>query len=259
MFRAFSTPMKKLSAIPLLILLAPALWAADSPWQTARIVDVKTTTNTRTTTWVVNTPILDEETVCTVRIHLKNKIVQGTYTLNKSQAPPPPEWTKHTPVRVQLLGDRMILRAPVGDDYQLRVVSTKPALMMDPLTPEELAAQTAAVKQEQEAPKSMIGFDEKPDAPAKQPEPGPQPAPPPPQQPPPEPVTGTVTISSMPYLAEVFVDGESMGYTPAKLNLPPGKHSFRCEKSGYKPWTKEITVTTGSELPLDATLTVDRK
>jgi PEGA domain len=45
-----------------------------------------------------------------------------------------------------------------------------------------------------------------------------------------------------------------MGYTPAKLKLVRGKHTFRCEKQGYKPWTKEITLTTGSELMLDATL-----
>jgi hypothetical protein len=63
----------------------------------------------------------------------------------------------------------------------------------------------------------------------------------------------------VPYLAEVFVDGASIGYTPAKLKLPPGKHAFRCEKSGYKPWTKEITVSIGSEQTLDATLDSERK
>ena len=55
------------------------------------------------------------------------------------------------------------------------------------------------------------------------------------------------------------MDGESIGYTPAKFKLPPGKHSFRCEKSGYKPWAKEINVTTGSEQTLDATLELDHK
>jgi PEGA domain len=257
MFSNLLTPWRRLRLILLLSLMmgGAALWSADSPWQTARIVDVKTTTDTRTTTWAVNAPIQDEETVCTVRIHLKDKIVQGTYRLGKSQAPPPPEWIKHMPVRVQFAGDTMFLKAPTGDDYKLHIVSAKPAAMMDPLTPEELAAQSAAARQEQEAPRSMIGFDEKTDTPAKQSEPTAQPAPPPPQQP----VTGTVKISSMPYLAEVFVDGESMGYTPAQLNLPPGKHSFRCEKRGYKPWTKEITVTTNSELTLDATLSLARK
>ena len=61
-------------------------------------------------------------------------------------------------------------------------------------------------------------------------------------------------MRSTPYLSEVFVDGDSMGYTPAKVSLPPGKHSFRVEKSGFKVWTKEITITVGSELTLDATL-----
>jgi hypothetical protein len=63
----------------------------------------------------------------------------------------------------------------------------------------------------------------------------------------------------MPYLAEVFVDGEKVGYTPAKLKLPPGKHALRCEKRGYKPWTKDVTVTADSELTLDATLSLGRK
>jgi hypothetical protein len=65
---------------------------------------------------------------------------------------------------------------------------------------------------------------------------------------------GTVNVRSTPYLSEVFVDGDSMGYTPAKINLAPGKHTFRVEKSGYRPWTKEMTITIGSELTLDASL-----
>jgi hypothetical protein len=237
-------------------LISSVLWATQSPWQTARIVDVRTSTNTRTTAWVVNTPIQDEETVCTIRVHFKDKIFQGTYTLDKSNAPPP-EWTKHTPVRVQFVGEHMFLKGPTGEGYKLHVQSTKPAPMMDPLTAEELVAERTAVTQEQEAPKSMIGFDDQADHPAKQATASAQPPPPPPA--PIEPETGTVSISSMPFLAEVYVDGNNMGYTPAKLKLPPGKHSFRCEKQGYKPWTKEISVTTGSELTLDATLALDRK
>jgi hypothetical protein len=45
-----------------------------------------------------------------------------------------------------------------------------------------------------------------------------------------------------------------MGFTPAKINLAPGKHTFRVEKAGYKAWTKEMMVTVGSELTLDASL-----
>ena len=63
-----------------------------------------------------------------------------------------------------------------------------------------------------------------------------------------------MSVSSTPYLSEILVDGASMGYTPAKLKLAPGKHTFRVEKPGYKAWSKEIMVTAGSEMTLDATL-----
>ena len=239
-----------------LILFATVSWSADSPWQTARIVDVKTVTNNRNPVWIVNTPITDEETECIVRVHIQSKIIQAGYVLGKSQPALPEEWVKHRPVRVQVVGNTLFLKALAGDDFKLHIISTKVAPMMDPLTPEELAAQKAATAREQEQPKSMIGFDT-PESNPKQPSAPAQPAAVPP--PLPEPTTGTVSISSMPYLAEVFVDGASIGYTPAKLKLPPGKHSFRCEKNGYKAWTKEITVSTGSEQTLDVTLEPERK
>ena len=244
---------RRYSLLLALLLFAKLSLCADSPWQVARIVDVKTATNSRNTVWVVNTPITDEETECLIRVHFQNKIFQGAYVLGKSQASPPPEWVKHTPVRVQFVGDTMFLKAPAGEDYKLHIISTKTAPMMEPLSPEELAVAKAVAAKEQEEPKSVIGFD----TPETTPKPSTQvkPSPPPPS----DPTSGTVSISSMPYLAEVFVDGESIGYTPAKLKLPPGKHSFRCEKSGYKSWSKEISVTTGSEQTLDATLELDRK
>ncbi len=229
--------------------------AADSPWQQARIVEVKQTVDTRTSTWIVNTPIQSEDTVCVIRIHIKDKIMEGVYTLDKSQPAPPAEWVKHAPVRAQIVGDRMFLKGPNGHDYKLRVVRTKSAPMLDPWSTREVTAEKEAAMTE-EANHSMIGFDDKPDTPAKPATAAaPAPAPAEPQPPPAsEPPTGVVSLSSVPYLAEIFVDGESMGYTPAKLKLAPGKHAFRCEKAGYKPWTKEITVTAGSELTLDATL-----
>lgn len=236
------------------LLAAIASWCADSPWQSARIAEVKTTTNSRTTTWVANTPIMEEENICLITIHYKTKMIKGSYVLGKAQIAPPPEWVKHTPVRVQLVGDTMFLKAVTGEEYKLHVESTKPAPAMDPLTPEELATERTAAAHDEPPTKSMVGFDEpQPPQDAAHPaEPAAAPAPPP--APPAERITGTVAVSSTPFLAEVYVDGENMGYTPAKLKIAPGKHTFRCEKQGYKPWSKEITVTAGSELTVDATL-----
>jgi hypothetical protein len=240
-----------------LFLTTSASRAADSPWQPARIVEVRTVTNSRTTAWVVNTPIIDEENVCLIIVHSGSRVFRASYGLGKTQPPPPAEWTKHAPVRLQVAGDRLFLKGRSGDEYRLHIESTKAAAAMDPWTADEIAAEKNATVREQEQTKSLIGFDE----PATRAKPAPEESVPPPEterdearRVAEESTTGTVSVRSTPYLADLYVDGENMGYTPAKVKLPPGKHTFRCEKAGYVPWTKEITLTVGSELTLDATL-----
>jgi len=255
--------------VSVFVLPTCGVWAANTSWQQARIVEVRTITNDRTTAWVVNTPIVDEEKICEITIHLGTRIVRASYVLGKTQAAPPGDWIKHAPVRAQLVGDTVFLKALTGEQFRLRVESNKPGPATDPWTADELEAEKSANTEEKEQTKSVVGS-HKPQSPVKSaPAPASAPATRPasdaastPEAPPaaspapatPDPTTGTVSISSTPYLADLYVDGENMGYTPAKLKLVPGKHTFRCEKQGYKPWTKEITLTTGSELTLDATL-----
>jgi len=266
--------MTRFRRIPSLFLLsisccgAPALFAANNSWQQARIVEVQTVTNDRTTAWMVNTPIVDEEKICEITIHLGTRIVRASYVLGKTQAAPPDDWIKHAPVRAQLVGDTVFLKALTGEQFRLRVESNKPGPATDPWTADELEAEKSANAEHKEETKSLVGFDEpkdsaKPGSPAGNTPAAPGSTAPPSQEAAPaesqapaaaDPTTGTVSISSTPYLADLYVDGENMGYTPAKLKLVPGKHTFRCEKQGYKPWTKEIKLTTGSELTLDATL-----
>ena len=45
-----------------------------------------------------------------------------------------------------------------------------------------------------------------------------------------------------------------MGNSPATLKLKAGKHTIRVTISGYKDWSREITVSAGSEVNLTATL-----
>ncbi|HEY4978701.1 MAG TPA: PEGA domain-containing protein [Candidatus Acidoferrum sp.] len=70
----------------------------------------------------------------------------------------------------------------------------------------------------------------------------------------PEPAKGTVNVSSNPTGAELTVDGELVGKTPAALKLTPGKHSMNIRMAGYKEWSREVTVQSGSELQLGADL-----
>lgn len=65
---------------------------------------------------------------------------------------------------------------------------------------------------------------------------------------------GTVNVSSTPTGGDVLVDGEFVGNSPAVLKLSPGKHAVTVKMSGYKDWSKEITVQSGSEVQLTANL-----
>lgn len=228
----------------ILLLASVQLPAADS-WLYGRIADVQKSVNSKTRAWVVNTPITEDEVTYVVSVHVGDRLVIGNYQPTSEESPPPQEWTTNYPVKVLIAGDAMSVRGPTGE-VQLHITRRKPSKPVLPLTTDE----KKALDQIEAPSRSMIGFsqDAKSDTNSKTVQE-------PTSQPPPQPANvGTVTVSSTPYLSEVFVDGDSMGYTPAKINLPPGKHTFRVEKSGYKAWTKEMMITVGSELTLDATL-----
>ena len=65
---------------------------------------------------------------------------------------------------------------------------------------------------------------------------------------------GTVSLSSNPDSAEIYVDDQFIGNTPATLKLAPGKHVIRVTRAGYKDWSREITTLGGSEVHLTASL-----
>jgi hypothetical protein len=69
-----------------------------------------------------------------------------------------------------------------------------------------------------------------------------------------QPQTGAVTVVSTPDGAEVSVDGNFVGNAPSTLKLAPGKHSFGVVLGGFKPWSRDLTVVSGSEVKLNAAL-----
>ncbi len=65
---------------------------------------------------------------------------------------------------------------------------------------------------------------------------------------------GSVTVSSAPDGADVYVDDNFVGNAPATLKLTPGKHTVKVSQDGYKAWTKDISVFADSEVNLKAAL-----
>jgi hypothetical protein len=76
----------------------------------------------------------------------------------------------------------------------------------------------------------------------------------PPASPTQETGTGTVNVTSTPDGAEVYADGQFVGNCPAVLKLKPGKHTVSAKLSGFRDWSREISVESGSEVRLTATL-----
>jgi hypothetical protein len=70
----------------------------------------------------------------------------------------------------------------------------------------------------------------------------------------PEPVKGVINVSSNPSGADLSLDGSFVGNAPATLKLTPGKHTITVKMTGFKDWTRDISVQSGSEVQLTANL-----
>ena len=69
---------------------------------------------------------------------------------------------------------------------------------------------------------------------------------------------GTVTISSDPDGAEIFVDDKFHGNTPATLKIPTGSHSILLKFPGRADWRRTLEVLKSSKVTLRATLEPSR-
>jgi hypothetical protein len=68
------------------------------------------------------------------------------------------------------------------------------------------------------------------------------------------PKTGKVTVNSLPGNAEITIDNEFIGNSPAAVRLDNGTHTITVTLKGFKPWTRGLTVLPDAELTLNATL-----
>lgn len=66
---------------------------------------------------------------------------------------------------------------------------------------------------------------------------------------------GTVSVTSDPDGAEIFVDSVGYGHAPAILKLTRGKHSIQIVRQGYKDWTSDLEVRENSIVNVTANLT----
>jgi PEGA domain len=63
-----------------------------------------------------------------------------------------------------------------------------------------------------------------------------------------------IALVSTPAGADVNVDDAFVGNAPATLKLKPGQHTIKITMAGYKDWSKQMTVLSGSQVSLTATM-----
>ena len=63
-----------------------------------------------------------------------------------------------------------------------------------------------------------------------------------------------MSLSTNPDGADIYVDDQFYGNSPATLKLKPGKHMIGVKMTGYKDWSREISTDAGVEVHLSATL-----
>jgi PEGA domain len=68
---------------------------------------------------------------------------------------------------------------------------------------------------------------------------------------------GTVTVTSDPDGAELFVDDKFVGNSPAKLKLAAGPHTIALRCKACVEWKREIEVMKDSQVNLDGVLRED--
>ena len=62
------------------------------------------------------------------------------------------------------------------------------------------------------------------------------------------------SFSSMPAGAEITVDGRYVGSTPSAVSLSVGTHAVEVSLPRFAPWKRDLTVSSGSELTVNAVL-----
>lgn len=233
--------MLRLSAFLLVCTAAFSSWAAD--WQVGRIQDVRKDVSSKVLYYVVNTPVSEDVITYNITVHLNNRLVSAFYEQDKVQEAPPPEWTESAPVWVRIEDRTIWLRSATSSEIKLTISKSKPAAAMPPLTLEEIKLLNRGAKLS--GANSAVGFGAKEAAKERDAAV---------QTPPPSPPGGTLDISSVPYLADVFVDGQDMGYSPAKVRVSPGKHAVKVSKTGYRPYVTEVEVAIDSEQKVEVKL-----
>jgi hypothetical protein len=60
-----------------------------------------------------------------------------------------------------------------------------------------------------------------------------------------KPIGAQLEVTSAPSRAKISVDGELVGWTPAQIDLAPGRHTITISKAGCRSWERTLVLSAG--------------
>jgi hypothetical protein len=64
-----------------------------------------------------------------------------------------------------------------------------------------------------------------------------------------------IYLASDPVGADINIDNTEVGLTAMTVKLKPGKHAIRMLMTGYENWGQWLTIQSGADVHINATLT----
>jgi hypothetical protein len=117
------------------------LLAAESPYQTGKIVDIQRKTRSRILYYQVNTPVTQDDPYYEISVQLKDVVYTGDYAPRHAADTLPEDWKAGADLRIRLEKHSMFLQRPEGRELQFTLVKHKAAPVAIPAveipTPQE--------------------------------------------------------------------------------------------------------------------------
>ena len=111
----------------LITLLLPALYAADKPYQTGKIVAVQRKSRERVLYYLVNTPVTKDDPYYEVSVQFKDIIYDGDYTPRHASDTLPEEWIAGSEIQARVDKRHILVKQPSGVIWTLVIVKRRPA------------------------------------------------------------------------------------------------------------------------------------
>jgi hypothetical protein len=117
-------------------LASAILFAAETPYQTGKIVDIQQKIQSRVLYYQVDTPVTQDDPYYEISVQVNNVIYTGDYSPRHSADTLPADWKTGADIRIRPEKHYIFLERPEGRELQLTLVKRGSAPVIKPVSPD---------------------------------------------------------------------------------------------------------------------------